>query len=425
MRKYCYYCRKEIDSLIPFKCRHCGQLFCKDHYLPENHKCTDFKPRPWIKPIYSSPVEPKLPIEPETPSKPEPLPEPEPKPEPISKPIQEPEPKKIGDTKHKSNYYLYKLKKWFFRKKHPRSRLRINDFIIHLSVIIGLSFLFWLTHTNSDNLNNIELWIFRLGAIIQIILIIFILRSAYKLLINLKYGIRGLGNGYKVIGSIIAFLFCAYFILNANVMVSYVTDFDYDTFNPFEITWNPSNQISDYDTTIDDDYNDNGNQDVTTQPEININELESEIHVLINNERQNYGLSPLQYDSKLADIARDHSQDMAARNYFDHNNPEGQGPTERAIAAGYTVYKDLGGGWYSEGIAENIFQNWLYDSITYINGIPSYDWSTQSEIASSTVSGWMNSPGHRSNILESSYEKEGIGVAISSDYKVLITQDFW
>jgi len=164
---------------------------------------------------------------------------------------------------------------------------------------------------------------------------------------------------------------------------------------------------------------------IDEKPVINILELEEQIHNLINIERQDYGLSPLSYDTQLADIARAHSQDMAERNYFSHYNPEGDGPTERAIKAGYPVHKEQGGGWYSDGIAENIYQNNLYDGITYYDNVPEYDWNSQSEIASSTVTGWMNSPGHRQNILSSSYDKEGIGVAISSDYKVYITQDFW
>ena len=164
---------------------------------------------------------------------------------------------------------------------------------------------------------------------------------------------------------------------------------------------------------------------IDEKPVINILELEEQIHNLINTERQDYGLSSLSYDTDLADIARAHSQDMAINNYFSHYNLKGQDPTDRAKAAGYNCYKDLGGGWSSDGIAENIYQNNLYDTMTYYDNVPVYDWNSQSEIASSTVTGWMNSPGHRQNILSSSYDKEGIGVAISSDYKVYITQDFW
>lgn len=50
---------------------------------------------------------------------------------------------------------------------------------------------------------------------------------------------------------------------------------------------------------------------------------------------------------------------------------------------------------------------------------------THKKLASSTVRGWMNSPGHRQNILNPYYDKEGIVVSISSDDKVYITQDLW
>ena len=70
--------------------------------------------------------------------------------------------------------------------------------------------------------------------------------------------------------------------------------------------------------------------------------LPIEIHDLVNIERQNYGISQLRYDLWLEAIARAHSQDMANKNYFDHNNLKGQNPTDRAKAAGYPCYKDCG-----------------------------------------------------------------------------------
>jgi uncharacterized protein YkwD len=157
---------------------------------------------------------------------------------------------------------------------------------------------------------------------------------------------------------------------------------------------------------------------------LDISKLEMEIHSLINTERQRNNLPSLEYDTKLAEIARNHSHDMATQNYFSHYNLKGQGPTERAKAAGYNCYKNFGR-YYTDGIAENIFQNWLYSSTTYYAGITTHDWNTQKELVSSTVNGWMGSSGHRQNILNLNYSKEGIGVAISDDDKVLITQDFW
>lgn len=159
------------------------------------------------------------------------------------------------------------------------------------------------------------------------------------------------------------------------------------------------------------------------KPEINTTELEMEIHNLVNNERVERGLAILGYDQVLSDIARTHSIDMGLNGYFDHVNLKGQDPSARANAAGYSCYKNYGS-YYTEGIAENIHQDNLYSSVTTYNGIPSYDWNNQSEIAVSTVDSWMNSPGHRKNILTASYDKEGIGVFIAADDKVYITQNF-
>ncbi|MEN6444119.1 MAG: CAP domain-containing protein [Methanoregula sp.] len=151
--------------------------------------------------------------------------------------------------------------------------------------------------------------------------------------------------------------------------------------------------------------------------------LASRVHDLINEERTAQGLTALNTDSALASLARSHSADMAGNNYFSHENLNGQTPTDRGNAAGYTCRKDYGS-YYTYGIAENIFQNNLYDSVTSTNGVLTYAWTSPDEIAQSTVDGWMNSPGHRKNILTSTYDREGIGVAISTDDKVYITEDF-
>lgn len=200
------------------------------------------------------------------------------------------------------------------------------------------------------------------------------------------------------------------------------------------------------------------------KPQVIVSELERKVHNLINEQRIQRNLAPLVWDDNISNIARGHSQDMAARNYFDHDSPEGLGPSERGFPYGYyecgdremillsqkydqmlrqfeatgstneQMYRQLqamysqlsaGQGMIFLGLAENIFQNNLYDRVWYTNGIPtSYEWNTVDEIAESTVLGWMNSPGHRQNILTPHFYSEGIGVAISGDDKVYITQNF-
>jgi uncharacterized protein YkwD len=158
------------------------------------------------------------------------------------------------------------------------------------------------------------------------------------------------------------------------------------------------------------------------KPEIDVYELEKRIHELVNEEREKHGLQSLRWDEKLANIARKHSKDMATHGYVSHINLRGEDATQRGLNEGYRCYKDYGH-YYTEGLAENIFQNNLYRSIKYIFGIPFYKWSDLEGIARSTVQGWMESPSHSKNILNPNYDKEGIGVAISS-YRVYITQNF-
>lgn len=162
----------------------------------------------------------------------------------------------------------------------------------------------------------------------------------------------------------------------------------------------------------------------TNQVLISISGLEQEIHKLVNQERQKHGLNLLIVDTNLADIARGHSKDMAQRNFFSHETPEGKTPTDRGKLACYNSRKDYGN-YYTYGLAENIFMSNLYQSITYYNGVPQYNWMSQNEIAKSTINGWMSSPGHRKNILTSTYDKEGIGVAVSLERnEVYVTQNF-
>ena len=160
-----------------------------------------------------------------------------------------------------------------------------------------------------------------------------------------------------------------------------------------------------------------------SQPTINVTDLERRVHELINAQRMNQKLRPLKVDERLSAIARNHSQDMGRRGFFDHINPDGKSPTERGRAAKYTCRKYTLE-YVSEGLAENIFQNNLYNRVIMLGKEITFDWNTPEKIVESTVNGWMSSPGHRRNILNSRYERTGIGIAVASNDQVFITQLF-
>ena len=168
----------------------------------------------------------------------------------------------------------------------------------------------------------------------------------------------------------------------------------------------------------------------------NVAALEWESHNLISQERIEAGLNPLQWDARLADIARDHSRDMAENNFFSHDNLKGDDPEARGLLKNYRCRKQLGGGRYSEGLGENILQGHISQSTSPLTKLRAW-WNNQSaedlelrerikhqiREAQTAVENWMDSPGHRRNILDSGYDRAGMGVAFSgSEYH--LTQNF-
>ena len=106
-------------------------------------------------------------------------------------------------------------------------------------------------------------------------------------------------------------------------------------------------------------------------------------------ERNNHELLGLMWDEQLQQIARQHSRDMAQHNYFDHDNPVGDGPTERGLKAGYSCRNGI-----YVGLAENIYLS----TAVFLQ-------------PRGAVEGWMNSPGHRDNMLRPMHRRIGVGIA--------------
>ncbi|HET6529650.1 MAG TPA: CAP domain-containing protein [Actinoplanes sp.] len=121
---------------------------------------------------------------------------------------------------------------------------------------------------------------------------------------------------------------------------------------------------------------------------------EAEVVRLVNVERQQAGCGPLTSDDRLQAAARAHSADMAARDYFSHTTPEGVEFATRITAAGYA--------W--RGAGENIAKGY--------------------RTPEAVMTGWMNSAGHKANILNCGFRDLGVGVAADTGGTLLWTQDF-
>jgi uncharacterized protein YkwD len=144
-------------------------------------------------------------------------------------------------------------------------------------------------------------------------------------------------------------------------------------------------------------------------------------HRAVNDVRRAHDLDTLSYDRDLVAIARNHSDDMADREYVAHESPEGNGFADRYADAGYDCRVNTGGGHYLGG-AENI-------ALTHA-GVPlgtGKRHESADDVAAGLVDGWMDSPSHRENILTDHWQCEGIGVTFVEDapgITVYATQNF-
>ncbi|ALX48980.1 CAP domain-containing protein [Lentibacillus amyloliquefaciens] len=121
------------------------------------------------------------------------------------------------------------------------------------------------------------------------------------------------------------------------------------------------------------------NKQNQTQDSQQLSEFEQQVVELTNQEREAQGLEPLKIDTELSKVAREKSRDMAANNYFSHNSPNYGSP--------FDMMKEYGISYQTAG--ENIARG-----------------QTSPE---QVVNGWMNSEGHRENILNENFTHIGVG----------------
>lgn len=122
--------------------------------------------------------------------------------------------------------------------------------------------------------------------------------------------------------------------------------------------------------------------------------VQQQILALVNRFRAKSGCRPVTLDRRLIDAANRHAADMARRDYFKHESPNGEKAGERVKDAGYQ--------WrlYGENIARGQESPW------------------------EAMDGWMNSAEHRSNILDCKLNQMGVGLAIDGERTPYWVQDF-
>jgi uncharacterized protein YkwD len=128
-----------------------------------------------------------------------------------------------------------------------------------------------------------------------------------------------------------------------------------------------------------------------------VESLEMQCFNEVNRVRVGHGLTPLAFNESLLRVARDYSRRMAEENFFSHNDPDGNTVRERVSEA-------------------NIRWRILGENLSYSNGYIN-------PVAAS-MSGWMDSPPHRRNLLDHAWRQTAIGASISANGTVYFTEIF-
>ncbi len=123
--------------------------------------------------------------------------------------------------------------------------------------------------------------------------------------------------------------------------------------------------------------------------------IERRVFELVNQERTSRGLNALEWDQRLADAARSHARSMAQHRFFSHVDPTRGNLEQRLAAAKISWHK----------VAENLFTEKGFE-----------------DPAQRTVQGWMNSPGHRRNVLDRDLTRAGAGAGRAPDGTVYVVE---
>ena len=127
-----------------------------------------------------------------------------------------------------------------------------------------------------------------------------------------------------------------------------------------------------------------GSGDVPTRA--NLRSTRTAILCLLNRARTRHGLARLGRNSSLELASQRHSEDMALRDFYEHDRPEGADPATRVAGAGYPIA--------GASVGENIH------------------WGIEEDATPVRIfRDWMESPGHRENILRPQFTEVGVGVA--------------
>ena len=278
------------------------------------------------------------------------------------------------NAKHLLKSKYYRVKKWLNRRNHRRY-YNWNTFFMNFIWIVILSISFLIIYPNIEKLNEIILWIIPLGSALFFINGILWIKYTYKFLKRLNYWFKGERNWVRYLTVFVLFLLIWHAYQQNETVFDPIIEFNKnDLSSKFNI---PSSTF-------------NFSKLFYIEPEQK-NESK-DAYVYLNQIRKQNNRRIIEWDDNLYELAVARSKDMYERNYFDHVTPEGKCVKDFKFAYGVERYT----------IAENLGA--LYEGYSDID----MSFSKTIEVKEQ-VDGWMESRGHRYNLMYPDHVKGAIG----------------
>jgi len=270
-------------------------------------------------------------------------------------------------------------------------QIRLENILKQTIMLVILLILSVIIYDNIDEINEIKIVFLKIGSLILLILAFFIVKYCYRIYINLKYLIKFRSDKTKFILIIFLLLLVVYFYFNQEEIVpksiGLITGINYSNFNPIYL-----------DLDVEDNYEAQEGGGSTTGIETIFSiepERKSECMATfeyVNELRKENGKNEILWDDRLYELAIFRTKDMYERNYFDHVTPDGTCVKDFKSDYGLDEYT----------IAEN--------AGAQMEGWNEYDMEYSKTInVKEQVDNWMDSRGHRYNLLYSDHKIGAIG----------------
>ncbi|MDX1418776.1 MAG: CAP domain-containing protein [Rubricoccaceae bacterium] len=151
-------------------------------------------------------------------------------------------------------------------------------------------------------------------------------------------------------------------------------------------------------------------------PDYDAGRLEALTFAEANEARMAQGLLPLRPHDGLTVAARRHSDDLALHGLFSHTGTDGSVAADRVERLGIP-YRALGENLYQSSLFASGYEQRRADGRI----VSHYDWLAPETLAAQAVQAWLDSPGHRENLLSPAFGRAGVGVARDGDLGWVVT----